>query len=330
MGAQTKFGREVEALVPGGGEGLDLPEAIRAEWDALPTHRESPSSIVSFLECPLKWFAERHLEKMHAATGETLLGITEFTKQPPNQWAVGGTLAHRALEVFYSDPPDFRTQELLEDIYDFAWERLDRGDWSDGIVSKSMVKDYNTMLKSIDQPLKSFKARFRSTYRDITLADLDMEKPPAVRVEGNESFINMKRGRMTVFGKIDREDLTLKGGIKIVDYKTGRAPAGEISVFNKTFLPAGIYALARTEETEGLPTARPVVGVQLLYLKELERCSIGVDDEVLDDVSDIVEMVEREMGEIGRCGVVPTAPAKSLNDMPCKWCPLREICPEWN
>ena len=333
MKTSQKYREPVAALVPGAdGKSIRLPDSIADWWADLPVHRESPSSIVSFLQCPTKWFAERHLEKAYAATGDTLMGITKFAKQPPNQWAVGGTLAHRALEVFYSEPPENRRLDLLEEVYDFAWDSLAKGDWADGIVSKTMVTDYNTMLDNLsprDLPVKSFKSRFRYAYRDITVAVFEMERPRMVRVIANESSINMTRGRMSIFGKIDREDATLRGEAKIVDYKTGRSPSGEISVFNPTFVPAGIYALARTEEGASDPAARAIAGVQLMYLKETRNCSIRATEETIKDVSDIVDMVGSEMDAIGETGRLPMAPSASLSDMPCKWCPLREFCPSW-
>lgn len=332
MSTQTKYPERIEALVPGGGKGIDLPDEIADWWEDLPVHRESPSSILAFLDCPTKWFTERHLEKAYAATGKTVLGITNFARQPANQWSVGGTLVHRALEVFYSEPPANRNADLLEEIYDFAWDMLAKGDWTDGIVTKSMVTEYDAMIANLpskDLPLKSFKSRFRHTYREIALQTLEMERPKSVRVVGNEAFINMTRGRMTILGKIDREDATLKGEVKIVDYKTGRSPAGEISVFNKTFIPAGIYALARTEEMSATPSARPVVGVQLMYLKELRNCSIRTDEKTLQDVSDIVDMVGEQMDRIGETGVLPTGPAATQGDAPCRFCPLQDRCPDW-
>ena len=330
MAERTTFSEEVAALIPDSGEGVRLPDSIADWWQELPFHRESPSSIVSFLECPTKWFAERHLEKAHQATGDTILGIEDFAKRPPTQWSVGGTFVHRVLEVFYSEPVQNRTVENLEEIFDFAWETLNKGDVKEGIVDKRLVADYEEMLEGIDRPIASFKSFFRKTYRDIALAIIDMERPRSVRVDGNETVIRLDHGNMKLFGKIDRVDKTLKGDEKIVDYKTGRAPDGEVSVFNKTFLPSGIYALARKQEFEGTPQERPIVGVQLMYLKEMANYSIRTTDEVMEDVSEILDMVDEEMLRIGETGVIPTNPSESLDDMPCKWCPLKDMCPEWN
>ncbi len=263
-------------------------------------------------------------------TGETILGLESFAKKPPNQWAVGGTLAHRALEVFYSEPPPYRSEDLLGETYDFAWESLRNLDASDGIVSKSMVSDYEQMLENVDGNVASFKKRFGYTYRDITMNIFGMEDPESVEVVGNESFIHASVGRMRINGKIDRVDLNMRGQERIVDYKTGKFPDGDISVFNKTFLPAGIYSLAREDEMSDDIDARDIVGVQLMYLKDSRSASIRtLGNDVLADVEDILMMVDREMDKIGETGLLPTAPSASLDAMPCKYCPLREFCPEW-
>lgn len=327
--APTSYSRKVDALIPRG-EGINLPDALADAWQDQGEHFESPSSIVRFLDCPLQWFAERHLERLHKQTGETILGITNFERPLPNHYAVGGTLSHRVLEVFYSEPREYRTEDVLEQTFDHAWDRLTAGDLKDGIIGKDLLREFDLVVENADRSPKAFKAMFRKTYFDITMAIFDMENPPRVNVVGNESWIRVKRDKMTVRGKIDRVDLNARGLEIIVDYKTGKSPAGDISVFNKTFLPSGIYALSREEEFAGTPEAREIAGVKLMYLKEPRQCAIRTTDEVLDDVSEIVEMVADQMAEIGETGHVPAVKKASKNDQPCRFCPLRDFCPVVN
>lgn len=324
--------REVRALIPGDGKpGVRLPRSIRDAWGDLTEQRESPSSIVSFLTCPTKWFVERHLEAMHKATGDTILGITDFTKQPPNKWSVGGTLVHRALEVFYAEPPDLRTPELLEDIYDMAWEYQRRGDFADGIVSRSMVNDFNAMLDTIEPTeRKTLLAQMKRTYREIAMAIFDIEKPRQVVVEANEQGVSLNRGRLRIFGRIDRVDRTMDGMLRVVDYKTGRAPEDEPSVYNPTFIPSVIYAMAIDEQQKAKIGGRDVAGVTLLYLKDLVRCKISMKDpQRLEAGEEILEMVRQETGRIAETGEVPLSPARTADDAPCRFCPLRDLCPAW-
>lgn len=323
----------LKALTPGAGrtpQGVTLPDTLAEAWVSLPEQFESPSSIVSYLECPLKWFVDRHLEGLYKKTGETILGITTFVKRPPNQWAVGGTLTHRALEVFYSEPAEYRTRQLLGDIFDHAWECLVKDNLKDGIIPKSLHKDYNLMLAEQFEP-KRFVSQFRSTYRQMTLQDFVVENPspPSVEVIDNERAIGLVRGRMRVRGKIDRLDLTFKGGTRVVDYKTGKSPSDKASVFSKTFLPSGIYALAIDEVSRVEMDVAPPAFIQLLYLKDAGVYNVLVNEQVLGDVEDILGMVSTTMEAIGEKGEVPFTPAASAEDMPCKWCPLLKLCPAW-
>src|SRR5660397_209156 len=327
---KAKYSERVEAMVPGGGKGVDLPSELLDAWADMKVQKESPSSFASFLECPTKWFVERHLGPLHEKTGKTILGITDFTRQPANQWGVGGSLAHRALEVLYTEPPGFRTREVLEDIYDHAWDCLKAGDIDDGIVSKSLVTEWESVLANLTDPPKSFKSFFRTTYRDLAWAIFDMETPPRVNVLANEQIVRLQQGRLNVFGKIDRTDRTLNGLEKIVDYKTGKNPTGEVSVFNKTFLPSGIYALARHRARADNISALPVAGVQLVYLKSGERFSIKATPEMYRDVEEVLDMIGNETAAIADRGYVPTSPAASKDDAPCRFCKIRDLCPDWN
>lgn len=307
-----------------------MPDSFRAAWAAKSERWESPSSIVSFLECPLQWFAKRHAFKLYEETGDTVLGITEPLWDPPNKWAVGGTLAHRALEVFYSEPAHLRGEDLLEDVFDHAWSCLRQGDVKDGIITKSILKDFEQMLEGETGNRAAFLSQFRRQYRDITLADFDIEDPEQIDVEANESSIFLSRGTLRVRGKIDRVDRTLRGERIVVDYKTGKSPGGDVNVFNLKFLPAGIYALAMEEEPTTSVARRPVAGVRLLYLASAERYNIKVTDDMLMDVEDIVGMVNSEMLAIAERGTIPVAPADAADQMPCKYCPIRATCPVWN
>lgn len=329
MSART-WSREVEGLLPGGGPSVRLPDAIADAWAEMETQRESPSSVVAFLECPLKWFVERHLPALHEKTGETILNLESFPKSPPTKFTVGGTLTHRALETFYSEPPAHRTKELLEEVFEDAWYCLDKGDERTGAVSRSHIREYNQMLSLERGDLKAFKRQFRRTYLDYTMAILDMENPQTVDVVSNEGSVQTRVGRMSLFGKIDRVDRTLRGDLIVVDYKTGKTPQGDASVFNPPYLPCGIYAKATIEAESAKPTGSDVAGARLLYLQGLERVQIAAKPSNIDAVNEVLDAVATTTEAIGETGRVVTNPGNSANERPCRYCPLRDVCPAWN
>lgn len=96
---------EIDAAV---GALLDTSElqsvALPDDWWEPLTYRsdwyESPSSINSFVACPLRWYLERY---SNLPGGEASFP------------SVVGSLVHRILEVFYSEPQHLRTENLLRD-----------------------------------------------------------------------------------------------------------------------------------------------------------------------------------------------------------------------
>lgn len=312
----------VEALIPSGAE-YELPEKWLTRFADLQLRKESPSSVVNFLTCPLKWFVERHS------------GMPQSDEINPA--ALVGTFVHRILEVYYSEPASMRTEDLLMDTFELGWKELTEGDGSDGIIPPELMRDFQKMQSQVFQK-DAQRGRFYKLAADCLLATFDFDGDPAeLEVLSNEMWVRGKRGSVAINGKIDRI-IKARGSFEIIqDYKTGKAPVvkdGIVDPLSLTFIPVGLYAWMRSraleEKSKGNILPLQVKSVQLLYLAHLKRFTLKVTPELLHTMDVLVDEVVRAMDDVADSGWIVAKPSDSKDDPPCRWCPIVSVCPEWN
>lgn len=310
-------------MMPRGIE-YQLPQEWASKYAALELRKESPSSLVNFLTCPLKWFVERH------------------SGMPPKEEivlaALVGTFVHRVLEVFYSEPAHLRTEDLLMDTFEFAWKELTTGDGSDGIIPPEVMRDFEQLQSQVYQK-DAQRGRFYKIAQDCLLATWDFDGDPSeLEVLSNEGWIKGQLRNVRITGRIDRT-IKGRGATEIIqDYKTGKAPVlkdGFVDPLSPTFIPAGLYAWMRTraQETEDkdvefLPLK--VKAIQLLYLAHMKRYTLNVTPELLHTMDTLVSEVVAEMDKVADTGKIIAVPTESEDDPPCRWCPIVSICPAWS
>jgi CRISPR/Cas system-associated exonuclease Cas4 (RecB family) len=288
----------VTNMMPSGIE-YQLPEGWAAKFSAMDIRKESPSSLVNFLTCPLKWFVERH------------------SGMPPKDEivmaALVGTFVHRILEVFYSEPAHLRTEDLLMETFEVAWEELTKGDGTDGIVPAEVMRDFEKLQSQV-YAQDAQRGRFYKIAQDCLLATWDFDGDPAeLEVLSNEGWIKGEQGCVRITGRIDR---TIKGpgATEIIqDYKTGKAP-----VLEKDEGP----------DVEFLPLK--VKSIQLLYMAHMKRFTLNVTPELLHTMDTLVSEVVKAMDEVADTGKIIAVPTDSVETPPCRWCPIVDICPAWS
>lgn len=319
----------IEEMVPST-KGYDLPP----HWVSPEVRKESPSSLVTFLSCPMKWYLQRH---------SPLPRESDVSK-----YSLIGDIVHRVAEVFYSEPAELRTEQLLRNIFDALWIALKQEDRDSGIVPDDMVDAFLKLQEDEERraPGKSDSLRgfifnrVAECINNITAFDGD---PSALRVAAVEKWVRYTSNRVRFNGKIDRVQYGKGGDLVLVDYKTGRPPSGtdtaEVDVLDPRFIPLGMYALM-TDTTNGAGPMEPRVrSVRLHYLQtdtsrdeegELHRLTLRVTDEVLSDVRDLVDAVTTSMNEVLDTRNIPTRRVSDNDPGPCKWCPFTAVCPAWN
>jgi putative RecB family exonuclease len=189
----------------------------------------TPSKVTAFTRCPLAF----------------RFSAIERRPEPPSPAKVKGTLVHAALEgLFWNHPQGARSRTAAADELSRAWEELQHDPEFLGLE-----------LDPTEAPVFLDDAR--------TLIDnyFALEDPDSVQTVGVELGVEMVVDGMRLRGKIDRLDIEPDGSLRVVDYKTGRAPSERYE--RGSLVGVQIYALL-CESVLGRAPAE----VRLLHLRE--------------------------------------------------------------
>jgi putative RecB family exonuclease len=268
------------------GPGVDVPGPDVTE-PGVTVHRSlSPSRAGDFMTCPLLY----------------RFRVIDRLPEPPSPAAARGTLVHAVLERLFDEPPAGRTPATARSLLLPQWERLTeqepelaglfadeagRAVWLD--EAASMLDRYFTL----EDP-----TRLQPAHREMSVQ--------AVLESG-----------LTVRGYIDRLDVAPSGDIRIVDYKTGRAPreAYEASaLFQMKF-----YALVIWRLRGQVPRL-----LQLMYLAEGEVLRYSPDESDLLATERKVAALWKAIERARDAGDWRPRPSRL-----CDWCNHKALCPEF-
>jgi putative RecB family exonuclease len=256
-------------------------EAGQSQWPAL-----SPSRAADFMTCPLLY----------------RFRVIDRLPEPPTMATARGTLVHAALERLFDLPAAERTPEAARALLPPEWERLTAAEpelaalLGDEAERASWLESATTVLDGyfgLEDPRRLEPAE-REWYVETTL----------------ESGLRLR-------GYIDRLDVAPTGEVRIVDYKTGKAPreAYEASaLFQMKF-----YALVIWRLRGQVPRL-----LQLMYLAEGEVLRYSPDE------SDLLA-TERKVAALWKA----IERARAENDWRprpsrlCDWCNHKALCPEF-
>ncbi|GAY10707.1 RecB family exonuclease [Pseudonocardia sp. N23] len=154
--------------------------------------------------------------------------------------------------------------------------------------------------------------------RDLVEAYFALEDPREVTADAVELRVESDLGDgLLLRGFVDRVDALPDGGLRVVDYKTGRSPGeyGEAAaMFQLKF-----YALTLLHERGVVPGE-----LRLLYLRSGEWLSYSPDRGELERFSHILAALWDAIRAAGRTG--DFAPRRGSA---CRFCAHRAVCPEW-
>lgn len=360
-----KTAEEIINMVMPKGESYMMPLDWQTEF-ANAYRKESPSSIVSFLGCPLKWYLERY---------------SDLPGSPSGWSAVLGTFVHRVLEVYYTEPPENRTEEMLDRTFKSAWRVMtDHDAEPTGIIDAGLQEDYYILeemqLAELDRKVEDGEITLRdgdenahgmfyggfynAAKRNIyAIVDFDGGELNKVDVVSREQWVNLTSNDIRVNGKIDRVIKDETGAIVIQDYKTGRAPEvddaylkdengdaitlkgsdGYIYTMTSSFVPMGIYAVMMREQFDG-----EIIKLQLYYLSKNVKYVIGMDEAKLDLTQSLVDEVTKEMNKSALSGFLIASKSSEIEEQEdengnisevevptghCTWCFASSVCPAY-
>jgi putative RecB family exonuclease len=248
----------------------------------------SPSRAADFKQCPLL-YRFRAIDRL---------------PEPPSIAQVRGSVVHAALEQLYALPAEDRGPDTASTLVEPAWEQ---------VLAEKPTLDEEIAPELRAGVLAEARALLAGYYR--------LEDPTRFEPDCCEQRVEVELEDGTLLrGFVDRIDVAPTGEVRVVDYKTGKAPpeARALAEF-KAMFQMKFYAVALLRSRGVMPTR-----LRLLYL---------ADGQILDYTPDLDELLrfEKTLMAIWRAiqsaGV--TGDFRPRQSALCDWCAHRCHCPEF-
>ncbi|MEW2285838.1 RecB family exonuclease [Streptomyces sp. NPDC047841] len=249
----------------------------------------SPSRAGDFMQCPLLY----------------RFRVIDRLPEKPSEAATRGTLVHAVLERLFDAPAGERTAPRAKALIPSQWDRLRE--------SRPEVTELFA-----DDPEGERLAGWLAEAERLVERWFTLEDPTRLEPAERELFVEAElESGLRLRGIIDRVDVAPTGEVRIVDYKTGKAPRPEYAegaLFQMKFYALVVWRLKRVVPRR----------LQLVYLGSGDVLTY---DPVLADL----ERVERKLHALWeaieqatRSGDWRPRPTKL-----CGWCDHRAHCPEF-
>lgn len=246
--------------------------------------RLSPSRINDFNNCP-------QLYKYRAI---------DLLPEPPSVDAERGKLIHTILEDLFEFPASERTFTTASDLLPSRWAAqvakkpellqlvLNEKEWMDR--ANALLTNYFQLEKP-----ESFEPSFRELHLEMDLSET-----------------------LYLHGYVDRLDVAPTGEVRIVDYKTGKAPKPGWE--EKALFQLRVYALLYWRNNGVLPKL-----LQLIYMGDTQVIrNTPTEAELLSTERKLLNIADEIMAAI-KDEKWPTKPSRL-----CDWCFFKAICPAHN
>lgn len=231
--------------------------------------------------------------------------VIDKLPQKPSEAATRGTLVHAVLERLFDNPATERTAGRATALIPGQWDRL--------LESKPELSELFA-----EDPQGERLSRWLSEAERLVERWFSLEDPTRLEPAERELFVETELDSgLRLRGVIDRIDVTPSGDVRIVDYKTGKAPRPEYAegaLFQMKFYALVIWRL------KGVVPRR----LQLVYL--------GSGDVLTYDpvVADL-ERVERKLLALWEAISLATETGewRPRPTKLCGWCDHQALCPEF-
>jgi putative RecB family exonuclease len=252
-----------------------------------PTRSLSPSRALDFQSCPLLY----------------RFRVIDRLPEPPSPAAVRGTLVHSVLEALYDLPAERRTLDEAIDLVAPQWAQLT----AERPEVVGMLADAGTE-----------SAAWLRGAGDLVEAYFTMEDPTRLEPAGRELRVEAELpSGLVLRGFVDRLDRAPTGQLRVVDYKTGKAPGAAFEA--RAMFQMRFYALVLWHMHGELPTV-----LQLMYLSTGVVLRYEPDE---DDLQAMQRKVEALWLAIERA--MDSGDWRASKSALCSWCAHKALCPAW-
>lgn len=215
---------------------------------------------------------------------------------------VKGTLVHAVLEQLYEVDAGRRTVEQAVELVEPQWLQL-----------RETKREYAQLFDSAAD-----ESTWLRSARGLVESYFGMEDPNRLEPAQRESFVGVSLSDGTKLrGVVDRTDIAPEGQVRLVDYKTGKAPPPAFR--DKALFQMKFYALVWWRTHEVIPTM-----LRLLYLGDQEVIDYSPTRDELETFEKTVQALWASMQEAMDTGSFPPQRSKL-----CGWCSFQSRCPEF-
>jgi putative RecB family exonuclease len=246
----------------------------------------SPSRAADFKQCPLL-YRFRAVDRL---------------PEPPSTAQLRGSVVHAALEQLYGLPAVQRGPQTARALVNPA---LDRVIAEEPDLVAELGSEQRTQL------LEEARALLSGYYR--------LEDPTRFDPQSCEQRVEVELADGTLLrGVIDRIDIAATGELRVVDYKTGKAPptARALAEFRAMF-QMKFYAVAMLRSRHVLATR-----LRLIYLADGQLLDYSPDLDELLRFEKTLMAIWRAIQSAGATGDFRPSPSRL-----CEWCPHQMHCP---
>ncbi len=230
--------------------------------------------------------------------------VVDRLVEAPSPAAVRGTVVHAVLERLFDLPAAQRTLAAARDLLRPQWDELlvatpelaGLFPADDGAALAAWLQSADELIErwfSLEDPTRLEPAE-RELYVETTLDD-----------------------GLVLRGYVDRLDVAPNGDVRVVDYKTGRAPSEAFEA--KALFQMRFYALVLWRTRGVLPRL-----LQLVYLGDAQVLRYAPDEADLLATERKVKALWQAIERAASTG--DWRPSKSRL---CDWCDHRALCPAW-
>ena len=246
----------------------------------------SPSRAADFKQCPLLY----------------RLRAIDRLPEPSSTAQLRGSVVHAALEQLYGLPAAERGPQTADSLVDPAWQQVIAGE-----PELAAQFDAETQTQILAEARKLLSGYYR------------LEDPTRFDPQSCEQRIEVELADGTLLrGIIDRIDVAPTGELRVVDYKTGKAPAEAWALAEfKAMFQMKFYAVALLRSRGVLPTR-----LRLIYLSDGQLLDYSPDEAELLRFEKTLMAIWQAIQSAGATGDFRPRPSRL-----CDWCAHHEHCP---